>query len=108
MVFTLWLARPSADPHVAEAVQAAMRRGIAAREAIALLAAEERGLSHGAVLRYLTQALDYSWTAEHERSLLHFGEELCQIGLIPAARPLLYFGESGDQSAAPVESSQRT
>lgn len=108
MVFTLWLARPGADLRVGEVVQSAMRQGIAAREAIALLAARQHGLDHAAALSYLTQALDYSWTNEHERSLLHFGEELCEIGLIPAMRPLLYFGESGDQSAAPVESSQRT
>lgn len=108
MVFSLWLTRPDADPRVAQAVQSAMRQGIAAREAIALLAARERGLDSALVRNYLTEALDYRWTAEHERSLVHFGNELYEIGLIPAMRPLLYFGESGDQSAAPVESSQRT
>lgn len=108
MVFSLWLARPGADPHVAEVVQTAMRQGVAAREALAMLAAKERGLDHGAVRSYLLEALDYGWSGEHERSLTHFGEELQEIGLIPATRPLLYFGESGDQTAAPVESSQRT
>lgn len=95
MVFTLWLAHPEANPGLAPLVQQAMALGLDNIDIIAREAAALRGMDYPLVLRYLTEALDYSWTPVHELSLAHFGEELRELGLIDHPRPIRYFGDDG-------------
>lgn len=107
MVFTLWLARPEADPRLMEVLSRARDRGLAELPLIAHEAAAVRGLDEAAALKYISETLDYTWTEEHAKSLRHFGAELCELGLIGASREILYFGEPGPAEAA-VPSSQAT
>ncbi|GEM_PF-7117957 len=93
MVLTVWLTRPGADPAIAEIVRGAYRRGCDQLEEIITETAFDRGWPAAFIRHYLTEVLDYRWTAEHERSLRLFGEALHSLGLVEHKRELRYLGE---------------
>lgn len=93
MVLTVWLARPGADPAIADIISSAYRRGREQLEEVVTEAAFDRGWPPQFVRHYLTETLDYRWTADHEQSLRLFGEALYSLGLVEHGRALHYLGE---------------
>lgn len=99
MVLTLWLARPDADPALGRTIAVACQRGREQLNEIVAEAAYDRGWPQEFVQHYLTETLDYGWSAEHEQSLQLFGEALYKLDLVEHLHPLRYLRESGDSAS---------
>jgi predicted solute-binding protein len=101
-VLSCWLARPDADPVLNSIVELAAAEGRRMLPAIAQAAAAKSALSIEDALHYLSQSLDYTWTAAHAEALAWMGRELHRAGLIKEARELEYLGDAAQAPAAPV------
>ena len=93
MVLTVWLTRSDADPAIADIIRSAYQRGCEQLEEIITEAAFDRGWPAAFIRHYLTEVLDYRWTADHEQSLRLFGEALYSLNLVEHGRALHYLGE---------------
>jgi len=93
MVLTLWLAPAGSDPRLVEIVQTACAWARELRTDVIARAAEELGWDEGFIRRYLNESIDYGWSEAHEASLVRFGAELFELGLVTYRRDLHYLTE---------------